>query len=44
MGRAGTSLGLTLPKEAVNSLGWKEKQKVKVRVSRKRVIISDWKK
>lgn len=44
MGRAGSSLGLTLPKEIVSALGWKERQKVKVKISRKRVIISDWKK
>ena len=44
LGRAGSSLGLTLPKEIVDLLGWRERQKVKVKVSRKRVIISDWKK
>lgn len=43
MGRAGSSIGVTIPKELVSELGWKERQKVKVKVSRKRVIISDWK-
>lgn len=44
MGRAGGSLGLTIPVEIVKELKWKERQKVKVKISRKRVIISDWKK
>lgn len=44
LGRAGSSLGLTIPKEMTATLGWKERQKVKVKVSRKKVIISDWKK
>jgi len=43
MGRAGGSLGLTIPIEIVNELKWKERQKVTVKISRKRVIISDWK-
>lgn len=38
------SIGLTLPIDVVRKLGWKERQKVKVKVDRKRVIISDWKK
>ncbi len=44
MGRAGVSLGLTIPVEIVKELKWKERQKVKVKISRKRVIIGDWKK
>jgi len=44
LGRAGASLGLTLPKEITTALGWREKQKVKIKVSRRRVIISDWEK
>ena len=44
MGRAGVSLGLTIPIELVKELKWKEKQKVKVKIDRKRLIISDWKK
>lgn len=38
------SIGLTLPIEAVRELKWKERQKVSVKVERKRIIISDWKK
>lgn len=38
------SVGLTLPIEMVRALGWRERQKVKVKVERGRVIISDWKK
>ena len=43
MGR-GASMGLTLPIEIVNKLGWKEHQKVVVRLSGKKIIIEDWKK
>lgn len=39
-----TSLAVTLPIEMVQELGWKEKQKVKVKKDRGRIIISDWKK
>ena len=38
------SIGLTLPIEVIRELGWKEKQKVVVKVERRKVIISDWKK
>jgi len=44
LGRAGSSLGLTIPKEIITLLGWRERQKVEVKVYRRRVIISDWKK
>ncbi len=37
------SLGLTLPIEIMRELGWREKQKVAVKVERKKIIISDWK-
>lgn len=37
------SIGLTLPIEMVRKLGWKERQKVRVKYDRGRVIISDWK-
>lgn len=43
MGRAGGSLGLTIPIEIVKELKWKERQKVKVKIDRKRLMISDWK-
>lgn len=38
------SIGLTLPIEMVRKLGWKEKQKVVVKVEWKRIIVKDWKK
>ena len=40
----GRCLGLTLPAEIVAELGLRERQKVKIKVSRRRIIISDWKK
>ncbi len=39
----GKSLGLTLPIEVVRKLGWRERQKVVVKVSRRALIIKDWK-
>jgi len=36
------SIGLTLPVELVTKLGWRERQKVSVKYSRGRLIISDW--
>ena len=44
MGRAGSSLGLTIPKEIVASLGWRERQKVRVKKVRGGLLIKDWKK
>lgn len=38
------SIGLTLPIEVVRELGWRERQKVVVKVERRKIIISDWKK
>ena len=38
----GGSLSVTLPIELVTKLGWREKQKVVVKYSRGRLIISDW--
>lgn len=40
----GQSLAVTLPIEIMRELGWKEKQKVVVKVERKKIIIADWKK
>jgi len=40
----GASTSLTLPIEIVEKLGWKEHQKVVVRLSGKKIIIEDWKK
>ncbi len=36
------SIGLTLPIEVVRKLGWKERQKVVVKVKGKTIIIKDW--
>lgn len=44
MGRQGKSLGLTLPIEIVEKLKWKERQKVVVRLSGKKITIEDWNK
>lgn len=44
MGRGGVSVGLTLPIEIVKQLGWKERQKVVVKLKGKEIIIKDWKK
>jgi antitoxin component of MazEF toxin-antitoxin module len=44
MGRAGSSMGLTIPKELVTELGWRERQKVVVKRVGKKLIIEDWKK
>ncbi|MFH1325869.1 MAG: hypothetical protein ABIH48_00160 [Candidatus Falkowbacteria bacterium] len=38
------SIGLTLPIEIVRELKWREKQKVVVKKSGKKIIIEDWKK
>lgn len=39
-----TSLCVTLPKEMVSELGWKERQKVRVTKVRGGLLIKDWKK
>ena len=39
----GKSLGLTLPVEIVRKLRWKERQKVRVFLQGRSVIIRDWK-
>lgn len=39
-----TSLAVTLPVEIINSLGWKEKQKVVIKKVRGGALIKDWKK
>lgn len=39
-----TSLAVTLSKEIITELGWKEKQKVTVKKVRSGVLIRDWKK
>ncbi|MFH0969090.1 MAG: AbrB/MazE/SpoVT family DNA-binding domain-containing protein [Patescibacteria group bacterium] len=37
-----TSLGLTLPKEIVKSLGWREKQRVKIKRIKGGLVIRDY--
>ncbi|PIR68125.1 hypothetical protein COU49_03035 [Candidatus Nomurabacteria bacterium CG10_big_fil_rev_8_21_14_0_10_35_16] len=37
-----TSLAVTLPKDLVRKLEWKEKQKVVVKLHGKKIIINDW--
>jgi antitoxin component of MazEF toxin-antitoxin module len=37
------SLGVTLPRNALNSLGWKNKQKVVVKRVSRGIMITDWK-
>ncbi len=44
MGRAGSSLGLTIPKELAKDLGWRERQKVVVKKVGNKLIVSDWEK
>jgi bifunctional DNA-binding transcriptional regulator/antitoxin component of YhaV-PrlF toxin-antitoxin module len=34
---------LTIPKEYIEELGWKVKQKVVVKLSGKKVVVEDWK-
>jgi hypothetical protein len=43
MGRAGESLGVTLPKELVTSLGWKERQRLAVKKINGALVIRDYK-
>jgi len=44
MGAKGTSMGLTLPIGIVKKLGWRERQKVVVKLRGKEIIIKDWQK
>lgn len=43
MGRAGSSLGLTLPKELTTALGWRERQIVTVKKINGALVIRDQK-
>ena len=40
----GRSMGLTLPIEILRKLKWRERQKIVVRQSGKKIILEDWKK
>ena len=42
MGSGGRSLGLTIPNELVEKLGWRERQKVTVKKVGKRLVVEDW--
>ncbi len=41
--RSGASHALTIPKEMMKELKWKEKQKVVVKKRGSSIIVSDWK-
>ncbi|MFH1946588.1 MAG: AbrB/MazE/SpoVT family DNA-binding domain-containing protein [Candidatus Magasanikbacteria bacterium] len=40
----GASYAVTIPIEIIKDFGWKERQKLVVRKSGKKIIIEDWKK
>ena len=40
----GKTMGITLPIEILEKLGWKEHQKVVISLKRKTINIKDWKK
>ncbi len=40
----GRSMGLTLPIEILRKLKWRERQKIVVHQSGKKIILEDWKK
>jgi len=42
MGRAGASLGLTIPKELATSLGWEERQRVIVKRTKGGFTVKDY--
>lgn len=42
-GQGGGSYMLTLPKQYIEKLGWREHQKVEVELKGKSLIITDWK-
>lgn len=41
---AQSSIGMTLPIELVRKLGWRERQKVVVKLTGRHLIIKDWRK
>ena len=41
--KSGNSYAITLPKETINSLKWKFKQKVVVKRRGKGILVIDWK-
>ena len=44
LGGENGSLALTIPKEMVTELGWREKQKIVVNQRGKKLVVKDWKK
>ena len=45
LGKSGDSTNVTLPIELIRNLGWKMRQKVKVKqFGKKRIVIEDWEK
>jgi antitoxin component of MazEF toxin-antitoxin module len=38
----GTSLGVIIPIDIIRSLGWRERQKVRITQKGSRVVIEDW--
>jgi hypothetical protein len=44
LGKLGDSVSLTVPIEAVRKLGWKVRQKVRVKLSGNKITVEDWKK
>lgn len=40
----GKSYGIIIPIEMIRELKWKERQKVIVKLERRKVVIGDWKK
>lgn len=37
-----TSLAITIPKEIIESLGWRDGQNIIVKKSGKKIVITDW--
>jgi bifunctional DNA-binding transcriptional regulator/antitoxin component of YhaV-PrlF toxin-antitoxin module len=35
---------ITIPREYIEALGWRKKQKLTLRLSGKKIIVEDWKK
>ncbi|HBC78249.1 MAG TPA: hypothetical protein DEO60_11225 [Bacteroidales bacterium] len=40
----GSSYAVTIPREFIRKMKWKEKQKLEVKLYKDRIIIRDWKK
>jgi len=42
--RSGTSLNISIPVEFLKRLGWKERQRVVVKLEGRKLVIKDWRK